>query len=70
MWHIRAEREHHGEREEQFKKIKENFIEKIREESEKSSLDQNGASSVVQNYKDRGEDLIGEGRQKTAAKYM
>ena len=58
MRQIRAEREHHGERKEPFQKIKENCSEEIRGESEKSSVDQSGASSVVQNDAERGEDMI------------
>ena len=58
MRSIGAEQEHNGEIEEQFQNRKENFIDKIRAESEKSSVDQSGASSVVQNNAERGEDLI------------
>ena len=45
--HIGAEREHPGEREETLQKRKEKCSENIREESEKSSVEQSGASSVV-----------------------
>ena len=51
-------------------KEKKKCSEKIRAESEKSSVDQSRASSVVQNDEDRGEYPTGEGRQTTAAKYM
>ena len=44
---IGAEREHHGEREEPCQKRKEKRSEKIRAQSEKSSAEQSGASSVV-----------------------
>ena len=46
-WQIGAEQENNGEREELCQKIKENCSEKIRWESEKSSAEQSGASSVV-----------------------
>ena len=68
-WQIGAECEHHGEREEQFRKRKEKCSEKIRAESEKSSVDQSRSSSVVNNNAERGEYPTGEGRQTTAAKY-
>ena len=68
-WQIGAECEHHGEREEPFQKRKEKCSEKIRAESEKSSVDQSRASSVVQNDKEQGENPIGEGRQTTLEKY-
>ena len=42
---------------------------KIRAESEKSSTEQSGASSVVHNDAERGEYPIGEGIQKTVANY-
>ena len=45
---IGAEREHHGEREDQFQKRKEKRSEKIRAESEKNSVDKSEAISVVQ----------------------
>ena len=38
-------------------------------ESEKISVEQRGASDVVQNNAEKGEHHIGEGRQTTAAKY-
>ena len=65
---IGAKREHHGEREEPCQKRKK-FSEKIRAESEKISVEQSGASSVVQKDAEQGEDPIGEGRQTTAEKY-
>ena len=46
---IGVDLEHHGEIEEQYQNIKENRSEKIRAESEKSSVEQSGSSSVVQN---------------------
>ena len=69
MRQIGAEKEHHGDREEPCQKRKENCSEKIRAESEKSSVEQSGASSVVQNNAEQGEYPIREGRQKTAEKY-
>ena len=56
---IGAEREHHIEREEpcQYRKVKCN--EKIRAESEKSSVEQSGASIVIQNDAEQGEYPIG-----------
>ena len=68
-WQIRAEQKHHGEREEPFQNRKEKRSKKIRVESEKSSVDQSGSSSVVQNDADQGEDPTREGRQRTVAKY-
>ena len=53
MWHIGATREHHGEREEPCQKGREKRSENIRAESEKSSAEQSGASSVVQNDAER-----------------
>ena len=50
-------------------KIKENHSEKIILESEKSSSDQSGVRSVVQNDVEQWEDPIQEGRQTTAANY-
>ena len=41
----------------------------IRAESEKSSAEHSGESSVVQNDAEWGEDPIQEGRQTTVAKY-
>ena len=38
-------------------------------ESEKGSVEQSGASSVVHNNVEQGEDPIREGRQTTVAKY-
>ena len=52
---IGAEREHHGEREELCQNRKENCSEKIRAEIEKSSVEQSGSSSVVQNDTEQGE---------------
>ena len=49
MWQIGAEREHHGDREEPCQKRKEKCSKKIRAESDKSSVEQSGASSVVYN---------------------
>ena len=46
---IRVDQEHHGERGDPCQKIKEKCSEKIRAESEKSSVDQSRSSSVVQN---------------------
>ena len=51
------------------KKRKEKRSENIRVDSEKSSVEQIGASSVVQNYTQRGEYTIREGRKTKAAKY-
>ena len=45
---IGAEREHHGEIQETCQKRKEKCSEKIRAESEKSSVEQSGSSNVVQ----------------------
>ena len=45
---IRAEREHHGEREGPGQKRKEKCSDNIRAESEKSSLEHSRARSVVQ----------------------
>ena len=50
-------------------KRKEKYIENIREESKKISVEQIGANSVVQINAEQGEDTIGEGRQTTTAKY-
>ena len=69
MRQIRAEQEHHGEREEPCQNRKESRSEKIREESDKSSVDQSGSSIIVHNNVERGEDRIREGIQTTAAKY-
>ena len=69
MWHIRADQEHHGEREETCQKRKENLSEKIRSESQKSSVEQSRSSSVVQNDAEQGEEQKREGRKTTAAKY-
>ena len=66
---IGAEQEHHGEIKEPSQKIKEKCSEKIRGESDESSVDQSVESSVVQNDPEQGEYPIGEGRQTTAAKY-
>ena len=49
-------------------KEKKRFSDKIRVESEKSSVEQSGASGIVQNNAEQGEDPIGEGRQTTAIK--
>ena len=58
------------EREKSRSKIeKKNRSEKIRLEIEKSSVEQSGASSLVQNDTEQGEQPIREGRQTTAAKY-
>ena len=46
-WQIGADRENHGEREKTCQKRKEKCSELIRAESEKSSVDQIRASSVV-----------------------
>ena len=48
-WQIRAEREHHGDREEPCQKRKETCSEKIRAKIEKISVEQRIASIVVQN---------------------
>ena len=64
---IGAEQEHHVEKEYTFKKRRKKRSEKIKVESEKSSVEQSGASSVVQNNTELGEDPIREGRQITAA---
>ena len=66
---IGAERGHNGEREYPCQKRKEKWSEEIRAESEKISVEQSGARSVVQNNSEQGEDPIGEGRQTTASKY-
>ena len=58
-WQIGAEREYHGEREEPFQKRKEEFSENIRAESEKISVEQSRASSVVNHDAYRGEDPTG-----------
>ena len=55
---IGVELEHHGEIEEPYQNRKENRSEKIRSESEKSSVEQSGSSIVVQNDAERGEYLI------------
>ena len=46
MQQIGSEQEHHGYREETFQKRKEKCSEKIRAESDKSSVEQSTASSV------------------------
>ena len=51
------------------KREKEKCSEKIRSDSEKSSVDQSRASSVVQNDAEQGEAPTGTGRQPTTAKY-
>ena len=66
---IRVEQEHHGERGDPFQKRKEKCSDKIRQDSEKISVEQSGASSVLQNNTERGVDPIREGRQTTTAKY-
>ena len=66
---IGAEQGYHGESEEPCQNRKENCSEKIIAESDKSSVDQSGERSVVQNEIEQGEYSIGEGRQTTAAKY-
>ena len=53
MQQIRAEQEHHGEREEPCQKTKEKRSDKIRADSEKISSEQSGSSSVVQNNAER-----------------
>ena len=58
------------EREWPRQKRKEKRSENIRAESEKSSVEQSEARSVVYNDAEQGEDLIGEGRQTMAEKYM
>ena len=50
-------------------KEKEKYSEKIRAESDKSTVDLSRASSVVQNNAELEEYPTGEGTQKTAAKY-
>ena len=69
MRQIGAEREHHREREEPLQNRKEKWINNIKEDSEKSGVEQRGANSVAQNDAERGEYPIGEGRQTMAAKY-
>ena len=66
---IREERKHQREREELWQKRKDQCSEKIRAESEKISVEQSRASSVVQKNAERGEYRTGEGRQTTEAKY-
>ena len=51
------------------KNRKEKRIEKIRLESDKSSVEQSGSSSVLKNDVEKGEYPIGEGRQTMLAKY-
>ena len=48
MRQIGAEQEHHGERDEPFQNRREKCSENIRKESNKSSAEQIGLSSVVQ----------------------
>ena len=48
-WHIGAEIEHRRYREEPCQNRKENCSEKVRADSEKSCMEQIGASSVVHN---------------------
>ena len=67
---IGVEREHNGEKEELFQKRIKKRSDKIRSESEKSSAEQSGANSVVQNDAERVEYPIREGIQTTAAEYM
>ena len=52
---IRAEQEHHREREETCKNRKEKRSGKIRAESEKISVEQSRESSVVHNSTEQGE---------------
>ena len=59
LWQIRSEREHHTEREELCKKRKEKCGYKIRVNSDKSSVEQSIASSVVQINAEQREDLTG-----------
>ena len=66
---IGAEREHHGEREELFQERREKRSERIRAESEKSSEEQSGASSVVKKNIELVENTSREGRQTMAVKY-
>ena len=66
----REEREHHGMREVMCQNRKEQRSDRIIAESEKSSADQSGASSAVQNNTERGEVPIRERRKTTAGKYM
>ena len=66
---IRAEQEHHGEREEPFQKRKYNCSENIRVNSEKSNVEQSKTSSAEQNNLEKREYLTGEGIQTIAAKY-
>ena len=69
MRQIGEEQEHYGEREYPCQNRKENCSEKIREDSEKISVEKSVASSLVNNDAEQGEDNIGEGRQTTVAKY-
>ena len=55
---IRAELEHNGEREDPCQKIKDNCADNIKAESEKISVEQSVASSVVQKDVERGEILL------------
>ena len=55
---IRADQEHHVEREELFQNRREKFSKNIRVESERSSVDHIGESSVVQNDAEQVEDPI------------
>ena len=59
MRQIGVEREHHGDIKETCKKRKDKCSENIRAESEKSSVEQSGASSVIQNDAEQGEYPIG-----------
>ena len=69
MRQIGAKQEHHGEIKDPCLKRKEKCSEKIRAESEKSSVEQSGSSSVVQNGAEQRKYPIREIRQKKEAKY-
>ena len=69
-WLIIAEREPHRKIEDPCQKRKYKCSEKIRAESDKSSVEQIRSSSVVQKDTERGEDPTREGRQTTSGKYI